>query len=162
MPDTKITSARIREHLRRMWALYLVGAVLALFFNHLLFTVTRTSFSEDETLKIMLLNTDLAIDEPALLEATEHLGFRSVETLPLAVSYGDPSSEMLLLMQLTGGFGDIYIADSGGMDLLSSREACLDGGMRLPGGLFIAAMKNSTTPGRAQDALPILFQMIAE
>lgn len=162
MPDTKITSARIREHLRRMWALYLVGAVLALFFNHLIFTVTRPSFSEDETLKIMLLNADLPIDAQAMLEATEHLGFRTVETLPLAVSYGDPSSEMLLLVQLTGGFGDLCITDSGGMDLLQAREACLDGGTQLPGGLFITAMKNSTTPGRAQDALPILFQMIAE
>ena len=162
MPDTNITSARIREHLRRMWALYLVGAVLALFFNHLIFTVTRPTFSEDETLKVMLLNADLAIDEAALLEAAEYLGFRAVETLPLAVSYGDPSGEMLLLMQLTGGFADLCITDAGGLDLLLSRDACMEDRLELPGGLFITVMKHSTTPGRAQAALPILFQMIAE
>lgn len=161
MPEGGITRARVRDHLRRLWAIYLIAAVLALFLNHLVYTVTRPAASDDETLRIMVLNANLSIDEQALLARTEHLGFRAAEAVPLAAA-GDATGNMLLTVQLAAGFGDVYIADDGGMALLQERNACLDGALRTQGGLNIIAMRNGTTPQRALDALPIIAELIAE
>lgn len=170
MPEIKITSARIRDHLRRLWFIYLAGAVALLFLNNLVYTVTRPSFSDDETLKVMLLNAELSISEEDLLNRVQHLGFRAAELQPLAAA-GDPAGEMLLMVQLTGGFGDIYICDSAGMDALSARDACLPlsgdtaaaaEALAQEKGLYIAVMVNGTDTGSALAALPILAEMILE
>lgn len=171
MEQQGITRARVRDHFRRLWVVYLVGAALILFLNNLAFTIARPSFSEEETLKIMLLNVDLDLSGDALLPAVEPLGFRAVEVEPLAVAPGDPTSEMLLAVQLTGGFGDLYICDAAGMEALSAREACLE----LSGeaaeaaqalleecGLHIAVMRNGTGPELAAAALPDVAQAAME
>lgn len=136
MPDMKITRARLRDHFRRLWAAYLVGVVLLCFLNHLVFTVTRPGFSDDETLKIMLLNVDPPLDETALftrLQAAE-LSFRAVETESLAYAQADDSTAVMLLsMKLTAGYGDIYLTDRTGLDALAQRGACLALDGEIPG-----------------------------
>lgn len=177
MPEGKITGNMLRDHFRRLWLVYLVGIVLMFFLNNVIFDVTRPDFSDDETLKIMLLNADAALSEDALLEDVRDLGFGCVELLPLAYAPEDPSSRMLVYMQLTGGFGDIWITDAAGLELLLERDACLrlDGveiaglvsvekqnmqtgqgftaALRLPGENYIVVARNGTTPDAALKAL---------
>lgn len=128
MPETKIHVQRLKAHFRRLWVIYLVGILLLCFLNHMVFTVSRPRFSEEETLKIMLLNVDTELDATALLEKVQMVDdtIRAVEFVPLAtVSTEDASSMMLLSAQLVGGFGDIYCTDSAGLDALEKRYACL-------------------------------------
>lgn len=134
MPDCRITLQRLRDHLRRLWYVYLAGIVALAFLNNLVYTVTRPGYSDDETLKIMLLNSNVSIAEERLLEKVNQFGFRAVETLPMAVAAGDPTSEMLLTVQLVGGFGDICIADAAGFERMALKEACMNlEDMHLPG-----------------------------
>ena len=158
MPEGKITRQRVRDHFRRLWAVYLIGAVALCFLNHLVFTVTRPGCSEAETFKIMLVNTDVSLPEDELLSRTEHLGFRAVETLELSVAPGDPTSRMLLITQLVAGDGDIYITDAAGLDVLREREACHTV-RELPNGLYLAAVNDE--PG-VQAALEILTDETGE
>ena len=72
MPEGGMSRARLRAHLRRCWAVYLVGAVAVLLLNNLIYTVTRPRASEEETLRVMLLNVDWEPDggaQAALAEA---------------------------------------------------------------------------------------------
>ena len=161
MPDTKITRARIRDHLRRLWLFYLVGAVLVLFANHLVFTVTRPSYSDAETLKVLLLNVNPDFSGDELLERTRHLGFQAVELAPVAAVPGDVTGEMLLKMQLTGGFGDLCICDDNGLQLLQQRDAAGEA-QTLGEDMHILVLKNGTDPQSAESALPILAEMITE
>ena len=186
MPDGKITRQKIRDHLRRLWPAYLIGLAVLVFLNNLVYTVTRPGYSEDETLKIMLLNVEAAIPEEALLQQVEHLGFKCVETLPLSLSDENPGDAMLLAVQLTGGYGDIFIADAACLNALLQREACLPlpagsytdaqvkmhtapeagesyaAALRGPNDTYFAVMRNGTTPENALAAMDILFQMITE
>lgn len=165
MPDTKITSARIREHLRRMWAAYLVGAVLALFFNHLIFTLTRPSFSEDETLRIMLLNADVTIDEAALLDALQPAGVKSVQMESL-ISAGqmDAAGAMLVKAKLISGNGDLYITDAAGLKHLEHAGAFADASAAVPcgDGIYLLIPDHAQNTQQAQLALPIMKNMLTE
>lgn len=125
MPDERISLQKLKDHFRRLWAVYLAGFALLWFANSLVYDVTRPGFSDDETLKIMLLNTSAAISEEELLQEVEFLGFKAVEMVELAVLAGDPMGEVQLAVQLTGGYGDIWIADEAGLDMLAARGVCL-------------------------------------
>ena len=161
MPEGKITRQRMRDHLRRLWMVYLAGMLALALANHLVYTVTRPSYSEDETLKIMLLNVDVSIDEEALLKDVQRLGFRTVETVPLYIALEDPASEMLLAVQLTGGFGDIYITDAQGLAALEARNACR--AVRFTSGsLKLAVAENGTNPESATAALEPLAEKLGE
>lgn len=161
MPETKITWQRLRDHFRRRWIAYIAGAVALLFLNNLVYTVTRPRASEDETLKLMLLNTDLELPEADLLAQAAQLGFKAVEVEPLSISE-DASGEMLLAVQLMGGYGDIYIADAAGYRLLLARDACMEGGVRaMDHGIWLAAAANAGNPQAVLDALEVVYECIA-
>lgn len=114
----------IRDHLRRLWMVYLVGIVALVLVNHLEYTMTRPAYSEDETLKIMLLNVETELDETELLEKIRPLGFEAMEILPLVIDLEAPESEMLLKVQLVVGFADVCITDAQGLAALEAREVC--------------------------------------
>ena len=158
MPEGRITRLQVREHLRRLWAVYLIGAVVLCFLNHVVFTVTRPGFSADETLKIMLLNADVSLPEDELLSKTGHLGFRAVETLEMFVSPKDETSRMLLITQLISGEGDICITDAAGLDVLNERKACYTI-RELSDGLYLAALNPEQN---VQAALEILIDKMGE
>lgn len=187
MPEEKITRQSIRDHFRRMWVWYLAGIAIVLFLNNLFFTVTRPSFSDGETLKIMLLNTSAAIDEEKLLQSIGETGIQCVQTEELAFASADDStSNMLLMVKLTAGFGDIYITDESGLMQLNNRAACLDladirargfepvtvihpesgetltGALKTPDGKYLVIPSNSTNIQEAKTALPLLAAMITE
>ena len=182
-----ITKQRIRDHFSRMWIIYIAGVLIVLFLNHILFTVTRPSYSDDETLKIMLLNAEAEIDTESLLASLSGTGIQSVRTEPLSgADISDPTSVMMLSAKLISGFGDIYITDAAGLTVLQSRAACLDlSDMEIPGtqpvpvthpetgetypgalqtgnGLLLVIPYNSTNIPQAKTALPILTRMITE
>lgn len=157
MPDGKITRQRVRDHLRRLWAVYLIGVAALCFLNHLVFTMTRPGYSDDETLKIMLLNTGIPIEEAKLLEKVENLGFRTVETLELTVAPEDATSRMLLITQLVSGYGDIYITDEAGLSVLNEREACHTV-REVQDGLHLVVISNGTNVESAQAAAEILAE----
>ena len=157
MPEGKITRQRVKDHFRRLWAVYLIGAVALCFLNHLVFTMTRPGYSDDETLKIMLLNTDISIAEEDLLGKVEHLGFRTVETVELTVAPEDETSRMLLITQLVSGFGDIYITGEAGLDVLNERYACHTV-RELQSGLYLVVSRNGTNLETAQSAAEILVK----
>lgn len=158
MPEKKISRQRLRDHFRRLWAVYLIGAVALCFLNHVVFTVTRPGYSEAETLKIMLLNADVSLSEDELLSKTKHLGFQAVETLELSVDPQDATSRMLLITQLVSGYGDVYIADAAGLDVLHEREVCRSV-REISDGLYLAAV---TDERNVQDALEILMDELGE
>lgn len=158
MPEEKITRLRMRDHFRRLWAMYLIGALALCFLNHLVFTVTRPGYSEAETLRIMLVNEDVSLPEEDLLLKTEHLGFRAVETMDLSVAPEDETSRMLLIAQLVSGDGDIYITDAAGLSVLKERGVCRSI-HELQNGLYLASVNSEQN---IQDALEILTREIGE
>lgn len=158
MPEGKITRQQVKDHFRRLWLVYLIGAVALCFLNHLVFIVTRPGYSEDETLKIMLLNAVVSLQEDELLKKTEHLGFRAVETLELSVAPEDPTSRMLLIAQLVSGDWDICLADDAGLDVLNERAVC-QSVQDLPNGLYLARINDEQ---KTQDALDILEKKLGE
>lgn len=158
MPEGKITRQQVRDHLRRLWAVYLIGAVALCFLNHLVFTVTRPGYSEAETLKIMVLNVAVSLPEDELLKETEHLGFRAVETLELSIVPEDSTSRMLLIAQLVSGDWDICLADDAGLDVLNERAVCRSI-QALPNGLHLARINDEQ---KVQDALEILMDELGE
>lgn len=163
MPEGRITRQRLRDHFRRLWIGYLAGIVAIIFLNHLVFTITRPGFSDDETLKIMLLNTETALPEEEILAAAAHLGFKAVETETLFISPEDPMAAMLLSSKLATAYCDLCLADEAGMQMLRAREACMDGGvLQMENGLYLAAIQNTTTPQNALDALPLAAEIIME
>ena len=161
MPERGITRVRIRDHLRRLWSAYLIGAVALCLLNHVVFTMTRPGFSEEETLKIMLLNADISLSEQVLLKETEHLGFRAVQTVELSFAPEDPTSRMLLVTQLVAGDGDIYITDAAGLSVLQERGVCHTV-RRIPDGTYLAAIRSGTELQSALGALDILEEKLGE
>lgn len=140
MPEEKLNGAKLREHLRRCWALYLAGIALLCFLNHLVYTVSRPGFSEEETLRVMLLNVELDLDEEArgeLLRTVQAAGagIRTLEVESLvAARTEDAYSGVLLTSKLIAGYGDVYVTDVEGFALLAARGACLAlGDLVLPG-----------------------------
>lgn len=145
----------IKDHLRRLWKVYLVGIVALTLANHLVYTLTRPSYGEDETLKIMLLNVEVELDEAQMLEKTRSLGFEAVELVPLAIALEDPASEMLLKVQLVGGYGDIYITDAQGLAALEAREVC-QRVHEAENGMYLVVIDNGTNWQSALAAMDIL------
>lgn len=144
MPETGFQLRRIREHLRRRWALYLAGAVLLCLVNNLIYTMTRPRFSDDEILRVMLLNVDVALSDEDYAQLSMELlsqiqaadaDVQILEFEPLiGVTDANPQAMALLFAKLTGGFGDVYLSDEAGLKLLAERGACLDlGDVDLPG-----------------------------
>lgn len=158
MPEEKITRQQVRDHFRRLWVVYLIGALALCFLNHLVFTVTRPGYSEAETFRIMLVNADVSLPEEELLSKVRHLGFRTVETLELSVAPEDETSRMLLVAQLVSGNGDIYITDEAGLDVLNAREACR-AVRKLSNGLHLATVNAEPN---VQAALEILIDEMGE
>lgn len=161
MPEKRITRQQVKEHFRRLWIVYLVGAVALCLLNHLVFTVTRPGFSEDETLKIMLLNAEVSLSEEGLLEKAAPLGFKAVETVELSVAPEDETSRMLLITQLVSGYGDIYITDEAGLCVLEEREVC-HSVHEVRGGLHLVVINNGTDVQSAMDAMEILVREMGE
>lgn len=158
MPEERLTRRKLKDHFRRLWAIYLAGIVLLCFLNNVVYDVTRPGHSDDETLKILLVNADIGVDDEILLEDVRHLGFEAVETMQLIVRKGDPASEMLLFVQLTEGSGDICIADEAGYELILHRDACLRA--EAADGKYMAVLKNGTNIESAQAALePLAARM---
>lgn len=141
MPEKGIDRKRLREHFRRLWAVYLIGTVALCFLNHLIYMITRPSYSEEQTFKLMLVNVELQIDEEGLLKVVRTIDgdIHAAEAVSLAgVAAEDPTSVMLLSTQLVSGFGDMYYTDATGFEVLMNRRACLPLEIEAPQGWTLA------------------------
>ena len=179
MPETGFCLQRIKVHLRKWIGLYVAGMIAVCFLNHIVYTVTRPGFSDDERLKIMLLNVETALTDsayaalsmqmlPEIQAADEGILILEFEELP-AASKGDPTSEMLLAMKLTGGYGDLYLTDEAGLELLRQRNALAnDGPVRIKncvltgGEAYLTIVANTTDMESARIALPIVSAQLEE
>lgn len=190
MPEKGIDRKRLREHFRKRWAIYLIGAVVLCFLNHLVYTVTRPGYSEEQTFKLMLVNIELQLNEEDLLEAVQAVdgNICDAEVVPLAgVTSEDPTSVMLLSTQLVSAFGDVYYTDAAGLEVLLERHACLSLEIEAPqgwklayrvdpesgeefaaaleradGGGFLIVASNGTKVESTLNLLPVLAEKIME
>ena len=132
MPETGLSPNRIREHLRRRWYIYLIGAVLLCFLNNLVFTVTRPRVPERALLHVMLVNVDapeaeLEALEQTLLAAAQSAepDVRAVELEPLQyLGENDAGSAILLATKFAAGGADLYISDEAGYETMAARSFC--------------------------------------
>ena len=192
MPEAGMSRARLKAHLRRCWAFYLVGAVAVLLLNNLIYTVTRPRASEEETVRVMLLNVDWEMEEDAQAALLAEMQARDdriraleFETI-VAAREGDPQSAMLLTVKLVAGYGDIYVTDADGLALLEEKGACQSlEGVEVPGweaaactdpetgarytgalhngaGLYAVVMSNGTNIESTLNALPLLAAELVE
>ena len=179
MPESGFALRRIREHLRRWIGLYLAGMIAVCFLNHIVYTVTRPGFSDDERLKIMLLNVETALTDsdyadlsmkllPEIQKADEGVLILEFAELP-QIEAGNPSSELLLKVQLTGGYGDLYLTDEAGLALLAQKNALAeDGAVQIDSCVltgqkaYLAIISNTTDMESARIALPIVAAMLEE
>lgn len=173
MPETGFSLQRITAHLRKWIGLYIAGTIAVCFLNHLVYTITRPGFSDDERLKVMLLNVESILPDaeyaelsmqllPALQQVDEGILILEFESLP-PVSADDAASEMLLSVKLTGGYGDLYLTDEAGLALLKRKQACVEEAVihlescRLTGGeCYLAVISNTTDMESAMRALSVL------
>lgn len=158
MPETGLNGQKLRDHLRRCWVVYLAGILLLGFINNLVYTVTRPGFSDDETLKLMLVNAEYSRSDeeyaaltmnllPKVQAKAPQVQVLEVESLA-GVSEENPNSAMLLKVQLVSGFGDIYLTDSAAFAMLQSQGACLDlRDMALPGWEAVSCADPETGSG---------------
>ena len=179
MPETGFSLDRLREHLRKWIGLYLAATVALCFLNNLVYTVSRPGFSDDERLKIMLLNMESSLSDdeyaqlsmnllPAVQAVAPTVQILEFESLPGA-SAGDMQGEMLLNMKITGGFGDLYLTDEAGRELLAAkgaiieRETLLIEGCILNGqGAYLTVMANGTDVEGAISAAAVLAEGLKE
>ena len=132
MPETGLSPNRIREHLRKRWYIYLIGAVLLCFLNNLIFTVTRPRTPERALLRVMLVNVDapdaeLKRLEGLLLTAAQAAEpeVRAVEIEPLQyLGENDAGSAILLATRFVSGGADLYIADEVSYEVMAARGYC--------------------------------------
>lgn len=179
MPETGFSLRRIRAHLRKWIGLYLVGMIAVCFLNHIVYTVTRPGFSDDETLRIMLMNVETVIGDedyeelsmkllPEIQKADAGIQIIEFEQIPF-ITPEDPTSNMLLQIKLTGGFGDIYLTDEAGLELLRGKQALAEDGVAhlrkcvLTGSeAYLAIISNTTDMESAHAALPVLAAALEE
>lgn len=177
MPETGFCLSRLKAHLRSAIGLYLAAIAALCFLNHLVYTVTRPNISDDERLKIMLLNLEIVLSEEELDVLSAQLltqlqekddGLLALEFEPLPhVQAGEAESEMLLSVKLTGGFGDLYLSDADGLALLEAKDAVtqsahLESCVLTGGGAYLSVMANTTDPTSAEAAFSVLVEMLEE
>ena len=179
MPETGFSLQRIKVHLRKWIGLYLVGMIAVCFLNHLIYTVTRPGFSDDERMKIMLMNVETALSDedyeelsmnllPEIQKTDAGIQILEFEQIPF-ITAEDPASNMLLQIKLTGGFGDLYLTDAAGLELLRTKQALVEDGVVhlqkcvLTGSeAYLAIISNTTDMESARIALPVLADALEE
>lgn len=129
MPDTKFSWRGLREHLRKYFWLYLLGAALGLLGSELLWTMTRPRVPNQASVNIYLAAVysdagPLQAMAPDILarvsrddEAIRQVSFESM-------MYNEQvyTSNMLLITRLSAGECDAFLASESAMDALLASE----------------------------------------
>ena len=134
MPDSKITWSAIREHLRKMWMVYLIEIVACLGGLELLWTMTEPRIPDDQMILIYLADGSSnpeALEEVAekMLEETKNQdpSIRKVEfqSLPYSNPDVDYTAPMVLMAKLSTGECDAFLANQFAIDDLVRGGALL-------------------------------------
>lgn len=130
MPDTKLSFAALKEHLRKYLWVYIVGIAVCLIGTSLLWTTTAPRPTNEETVTVFLADAytnpaPLSGVADAMLRQTQPFDGRLKEVSFESLQYteGDYTSSMLLLTRLAVGEGDAFLASQAAMDALVQSEA---------------------------------------
>lgn len=141
MPDTKLTPAALREHIRKYAWVYLIGIAVCLLGTSLLWTTTEPRPTNEQTVTIYLADVGsnpepLAPVARKALEALrdEFPDIRVVEFQSLNYMEEDYTSSMVLLTRLAVGECDAFLCSQAVMDALVQSEALEDLAPRLDAG----------------------------
>ena len=134
MPITKLTPARLKEHLRRNLIVYVVGIAVCLILTNLLWTTTSPRIPTDQSLVIYLADawSDSSALDPIARDILERLqadtAIREVDFQSLTFSdpQKDYTSSMLLMTRLATSEGDAFLCNEKCM------EALLTSGVVMP------------------------------
>ena len=134
MPDTRLTLAGLKEHLRRHIIVYIVGIILTVVLTDLLWTATTPVIPDEQVVLIYMADrysnaeplSDIAADMLARTQAADP-NVRRVEFESLFFTTPDENyaGVMLLLTRLATGEGDAFLAGADAMDQLVSSGALL-------------------------------------
>lgn len=134
MPFKGLSRFRLKEHFRKTFWLYILGAVVCMLLTSLIYTATRYQSPPDKSVLIYLVDdyTDTeALDELAAetLAAMQELD-PTLETVVFEpIAYTDPetdyTSPMLLMTRMALGEGDVYLCSSKAIHSLASSGLCL-------------------------------------
>ena len=123
MPNTKITSQKLKDHLSYAKKVYIIGAIVAAAFCSLLFSMTRYQAPTERAVQIALVDAYTMPDNlndvvPALLSAGQYEDDSLEAVLFFSIAYSgnsEATSEedyygaQLYMVQLYAGDNDIYI-----------------------------------------------------
>lgn len=126
MPETKLTPARLREHVRKHFIVYAVGIVACLILTNLLWTTTAPRIPSNQTIVIYMADawSNAAPLDPIAADILERLQADTdiLEVDFQALQFTDPSQDytgsMLLMTRMSTGEGDAFLCNSYCMDAL--------------------------------------------
>ena len=127
MPDTRFSLAMLKEHLRKYFAIYLVGIALCLFGTSLLWTTTRPRPDNDESVIVYMVcgYADAAALKPVSADMLSRcraedprLQQVDFQWLMFGEDENDYTGSMLLMTRLAVGEGDAFLADEKGLAAL--------------------------------------------
>ena len=130
MPETKLTWARLKEHLRKTLWIYIVGCLVLILLSDIVFTATRPRTPEEQVVKFYVADAyvDSAIfDETAqsILETVQAEDETLLEVVFEGVNFSDPESDyygtMVLMVRMAAGDGDVYLANEAAYNYISNR-----------------------------------------
>lgn len=134
MPDTKLTWAGLREHLRRSAAIYLAVLAACMILTNLLWTTTAPRVPDEKRVLIYLADSytnasTLRGLAETVLERTrrEDPSLEQVEFLDLMYTgqESDYTGSILLATRLSMGEADLFLASGPTMEALVADGACL-------------------------------------
>ena len=134
MPNSKMTWNTFREHLRKMWMVYLIGIAACLGGMELLWTMTEPRIPDDQMILIYLADSSSnpeALEEVAekMLEETKKQDPSIQKVVFQSLPYSNPdvdyTAPMVLMAKLSTGECDAFLANQFAMDDLVRGGALL-------------------------------------
>ena len=134
MPETKLTWARLKEHLRKTLWIYIVGCLVLILLSDIVFTATRPRTPEEQVVKFYVADAyvdSASFDETAqsILETVQAEDETLLEVVFEGVNFSDPESDyygtMVLMVRMAAGDGDVYLANEAAYNYISNSEAML-------------------------------------
>lgn len=133
MPFQGLSWFRLREHIRKLGWIYIVGTLSCLMLTNLLYTSTRPRIPPEQSVLVYLMDAyaDTERLEPLAAEALEAaqredplLEEVKFEWLQFNDPETDYTSGMLLMTRMALGEGDVYVTSSYGLESLIGSGLC--------------------------------------
>ena len=132
MPVTKLTWARVKDHLTRYLWIYILGCVVSVVLSDLLFTMLRPRTPENQIVRFYVAEdyTDTTLLDGYAADILADLQAKGRDilevefaALSLADAESDYYSSMLLMVRLAGGEGDVFLCNRYSYEYLLASDA---------------------------------------